>query len=75
MVLFGSGIRDGNAHDPHDIPVLLAGKGGRTIKPGRLIACKPETPLCNLHGDILARLGLVVDKFSDSSGPIKELAL
>jgi Protein of unknown function (DUF1552) len=75
MVLFGSGIRDGNAHDPHDLPVLLAGKGGKTIKPGRLIACKPETPLCNLHGDILARLGLVVDKFSDSNGPIKDLAL
>ena len=73
MVLFGSGIRDGNAHDPHDLPVLLGGKGGKTIKTGRYIACKPETPMCNLHGDILARLGLQVDKFSDSTGPIKEL--
>jgi hypothetical protein len=34
MVLFGSGIRDGNAHDPHDLPVLLGGKGGKTIKTG-----------------------------------------
>ena len=74
MLLFGSGVRDGNSHDAHDLPVLLAGRGGKTIKPGRHIACKAETPMANLLGDILARLGLQVERFADSTGPIKELA-
>jgi hypothetical protein len=74
MVLFGSGIRDGNSHDAHDLPILLGGRGGRTIAACRHIACKPETPMANLLGDILARLGLQVERFADSTGPIKELA-
>jgi hypothetical protein len=74
MLLFGSGIRDGNAHDPHNLPVLLAGRGGRTIVPGRHIVKSDGTPMSNLLGDILARLGLQVEKFADSTGPIKELA-
>ena len=74
MLLFGSGVRDGNSHDAHDLPILLAGRGGKTIKAGRHIACKAETPMANLLGDILSRLGLQVDRFADSTGPIKELA-
>lgn len=73
MLLFGSGMRDGNAHDPHNLPILLAGRGGKTIAPGRYIVCKQDTPMCNLLGDILGRLGLQVDRFADSTGPIKEL--
>ncbi|MBA3937053.1 MAG: DUF1552 domain-containing protein [Planctomycetes bacterium] len=74
MVLFGSGIRDGNAHDPHNLPIVIGGSGGKTIATGRHIVCKNETPMCNLLGDILARMGLQVDKFADSTGPLKELA-
>jgi len=74
MLLFGSGIRDGNTHDVHDLPVVLAGRGGRTIQPGRHIVFKKDTALCNLHGEILSRLGIVVDRFGDSDGSLPELA-
>jgi Protein of unknown function (DUF1552) len=74
MLLFGSALRDGNAHSPRDLPLLLAGKGGGTIKPGRHIKCKDNTPLANLYGEIAVRMGLQVESFADSNGQIKELA-
>ena len=35
MIVLGSGIADGNAHEHHDLPVLLAGGGAGALKPGR----------------------------------------
>ena len=35
MVVYGSGISDGNRHQHHDLPVVLAGRGGGTVQPGR----------------------------------------
>ena len=35
MIVYGSGISDGNRHNHDDLPILLAGQGGGTITPGR----------------------------------------
>ena len=35
MIVYGSGISDGDRHNHDDLPILMAGKGGGTIKPGR----------------------------------------
>ena len=40
MVLYGSGIKDGNAHSHHDLPILLAGRAGGSIRPGRHLKCR-----------------------------------
>ena len=32
MIVYGSGIGDGNRHSHHDLPVLLAGKGHETYQ-------------------------------------------
>ncbi len=74
LLLFGSALRDGQSHSPVNLPLLLAGKGGNTIKSGRHIKFKEKTPLSNLYGEIAIRMGLQVDKFGDSSGSLKELA-
>ncbi len=42
MVVYGSGIADGNRHIHHDLPVLLA--GGGTLKLGRHMRFPAETP-------------------------------
>ena len=34
MIVYGSGISDGNAHSHDDLPILLAGKANGTIKTG-----------------------------------------
>lgn len=73
LILFGSGLRDGNSHSPVDLPVLLAGKGGGRIRSGQHLRCEPKTPMSNLFVTMLDALHAPVDRFADSSGPIKEL--
>jgi len=73
MILYGSGISDGNRHLHKDLPIALFGSGGRSIKTGRHIRVRAGTPLTNLYCSMLERVGSPVDKFSDSSGVIKEL--
>ena len=73
LVMYGSGIADGNAHDHHGLPILLAGQGGGALNPGRHLKYKDETPLCNLYVWMLQRLGVRVDKFGDSTGKLEGL--
>ncbi len=74
MVLFGAGMRDGNAHNPHNLPVVLAGRGGGTLSPGRHLVYEKNTPLCNLYVSMLSRLGTPMEKFSDSTGELPGLS-
>ena len=74
MVLFGAGMRDGNAHNPHNLPVVLAGRGGGTLSPGRHLVYEKNTPLCNLYVSMLNRLGTPMEKFSDSTGELPGLS-
>jgi hypothetical protein len=75
MLLFGCGMSDGNRHDPNNLPILLAGRGGGTIDSGRHVASPSNTPLCNLYVSLLERAGAPAEKFGDSTGPLKELSL
>ena len=69
-LLFGSGLRDGNRHDPKDLPILLAGGGGGYFEPGAHLPAKQGTPLCRLHLDLLAAAGVRVDRFGDADRPL-----
>ena len=73
MVVFGSAIGDGNRHNHDDLPILLAGRGGGSLTPGRHLSCKPGTPLCNLYASLLDRMDVPVDRFGDSTGRLAEL--
>lgn len=68
MILFGSSMSDGNRHDPSNLPILLAGRGGGVIQSGRHIASPKGTPLCNLYVSMLDRMGAPVESFGDSTG-------
>jgi hypothetical protein len=74
MIVYGSGISDGDRHNHDDLPILLAGKGGGTLKMGRHLRCARETPLMNLQLSLLDRMGVRVDSFGDSTGRLSELA-
>jgi hypothetical protein len=67
MVLFGSSMSDGNRHDPNNLPILLAGRGGGKIDSGRYIASPKNTPLCNLYVSMLECMGTPVEAFGDST--------
>jgi Protein of unknown function (DUF1552) len=73
MIAYGSGISDGNSHSHDDLPILLAGRGNGTIVTGRHIRYPNETPLTNLYVSMLDRIGVNVDGFGDSSGPLAAL--
>ena len=73
MVMYGSGIADGNSHAHDNLPIMMFGGGGGTIKTGRFIRIRNRTPLTNLYVSMLDRVGAPVDEFSDSSGTLDEL--
>ena len=70
MIVYGSGISDGNAHSHGDLPILLAGKANGTVKTGRHIRLRDETPLTNLYVSMLNRMGVPVARFGDSTGEL-----
>lgn len=68
MILFGSGIRDGNKHDPHNLPVVVAGKAGGRLASGQHLVYEKDTPLSNLYVSMLDAFGTPVERFADSTG-------
>jgi len=70
MILYGSSMSDGNRHDPSNLPIILAGRGGGKINSGRYVACPKKTPLCNLYVSMLDRMATPVEKFGDSTEAI-----
>lgn len=73
MLMIGSGLGDGDRHNHEDLPILLVGRGGGTIKPDRHVRYPRETPLTNLYRAMLERVGAPVDAFSDSTGVLQGL--
>ena len=74
MVMLGSGMKDGNAHDPHNLPIVLAGKAGGGLATGRHLKYAPKTPLCDLYRGMAARMGVPVSNFGDSDGELPGLS-
>jgi len=74
MVMVGGTIKDGNRHTEENLPLLLAGRGKGTIRPGRRLRAEKKTPLCNLYVSLLDRMGIKVSSFGDSTGALQGLA-
>jgi len=70
LVLYGSGLGDGNQHDHTDLPVLVAGGASGQHKGGKHIRTAKDTPMANLLISVLAKMNIQEDKFGDSAGVI-----
>lgn len=70
LILFGSGMGDGNLHRHSDLPVLLAGKLGGRFQTGYHLDYKPDTPMANLLVTILDGVGVPAAKLGDSTGQL-----
>ena len=72
MILFGSELGQGGNHIVHNLPLILAGRAGGTLKTGRHIRTPAHTPMANLLVDVLGRmqLGEEVKRFGNSTGGI-----
>ncbi|GAB4461784.1 MAG: DUF1552 domain-containing protein [Armatimonadaceae bacterium] len=74
MVLMGSGMRDGNAHSPYDLPILLGGRGGNALATGRHLRYPSKTELCGLYMGVLNRMGIPVSQFGDADKELPGLS-
>lgn len=73
MIVYGSGISDGNRHNHDNLPVLLLGKAGGSIKSGHHLMLPRETPMNNLFLSMLDRVDSPTEKLGDSTGRLTEI--
>ncbi|MBA3937298.1 MAG: DUF1552 domain-containing protein [Planctomycetes bacterium] len=73
MVVYGAGLGNGFSHSPVNLPTIIAGTGGGTIRPGRYV------PTCNGNfSDLLiglaARMGVELPTFGDGTKALPDLS-
>jgi len=74
MIVYGSGLADGDRHTHEDLPVLLVGSGGGSVRTGHHIKYPAETPMTNLYLTLLDRMGIREETIGDSTGKVEHLA-
>lgn len=74
MIVYGGGIRDGDRHDHGDLPLLIAGHGGGTLRQGRQIKATEGTPMTNLYLSMLDRMGVDAERIGDSNGKFEKIS-
>ena len=74
MLVYGSGLSDGNRHEHEDVPILLGGRGGGAFQAGRHVRYSNGTSLTNLYASLLDRMGVHPDHNGDSTGKLSGLA-
>jgi Protein of unknown function (DUF1552) len=73
MIVYGSGLSDGNRHAHDDLPVVMVGRGGG-LRMGSHVVYPKQTPMTNLYLTLLDRMGVPSEKIGDSTGMIEHLA-
>ena len=75
LIVYGSGLSDGNVHTHDQLPTILAGRGGNFVSPGRHIIYQRETPVANLFATMIERVGVRPEHVGDSTGRLAGLSL
>ena len=77
MLLGGSNLFDGDSHGADQMPLLLAGRGGGTLKPGRVLDYLPRGDdnrrACSLYLSLMDRMGVKLDRFGDTDKRLTDL--
>jgi len=68
LLLYGGGMSNPNLHDHLNLPTVVV--AGRTfdIQTGRHVKFPSGTPWCNMQQTLLAKVGVPLDHFGDSTG-------
>jgi len=70
LMLYGSGMGNGNIHDHTNLPLVVAGGQGFGVKGGRHLVHKEGTPFANLLVTFGAKAGLDLDHIDNSNGTV-----
>ena len=68
MMLYGSGMGDGDLHRHHDLPLVLVGGGCGQLQGGRHLKYPIDTPMMNLGLSMLEKIDVQIDRIGDSTG-------
>ncbi len=76
MIVLLSSLMDGNSHDATQLPVVLAGRGGGSLKGGQVLDFteKENRRLCRLHLSLLDRMGVTEEEFGDAETRLEGLS-
>ena len=67
LVIYGSGMSDGNSHNHDPLPLLLAGRAGGKLAGNRHLVFPDKTPMSNLLLSSLELLDISQKSFGDST--------
>ncbi len=73
ILVYGSGLGDGNNHLFSNLPLVVAGGACGQLKGGRHLKYPSGTPLMNAGLTLLDKVGVHLDSIGDSSGRLSEL--
>ncbi len=70
LIVYGSGMSDGNGHTGAPLPMALIGRGVDRIRGDRHVATPPQTPMANLLLTISQKFGVEHERFGVSTGTL-----
>jgi hypothetical protein len=70
VLVYGSGMSDGNGHTGAPLPHLVIGSGGGRIKGNRHLAPPEGTPMANLLLSLAHVSGVEIERFGVSRGTL-----
>jgi hypothetical protein len=77
ILMGASSLFDGDAHSAERLPILLTGKGGGTLKTGRILDYLDKgdenRKACSLHLSLMDRMGVKLERFGDASTRLTDL--
>jgi hypothetical protein len=73
MVVYGSGISDGNSHSHFDLPTVVFGRGAGKLKTGQHIKYETGTAMNRMFLTLMDCMGVEQDQFAGSSGKLSEM--
>jgi hypothetical protein len=77
ILMLTSSLFDGDAHGANQLPILLTGKGGGTLRPGRVLDYlekgDDQRKVCSLHLSLMDRMGVRLDRFGDAQMRLGDL--
>lgn len=73
MIIYGGGNADANRHTHTNLPIVLAGAGGGSLKTGRYLK-HGSKPVTNMFLSLADRCGVTtLDHFGDSTGRLNDI--
>ena len=77
ILMLASSLFDGDAHGANQLPILLTGHGGGSLKTGRILDYldkgDEQRKVCSLHMSLMERMGVQVDRFGDATAALADL--